>query len=286
MKIQISNQWHKGLGTQLGAISTMLSAGVTEIEVNDMAIYNALNDSKQIFNIDHLTITFSYNPNFEHPLYPDDCFKLFSPYYKKPKGDGKRKPYIGLACYDNAERVFDQTYTHLDYPYNKLYPLENNLDIIELIKRAGYDVVTLDSKDVSRADKAWLIENLCDCVIGYEGGIAHMSHMLNVPYIMLPWRKNSGLEQLLHLDDTTYFLNSIHELLNWVNDDKHKLYDTINALNEGRGNNKFLTGERSIIIDENMGLTDDKGQLIPIWFNEGEKKFFKNYIGTLKLGGQ
>jgi hypothetical protein len=35
-----------------------------------------------------------------------------------------------------------------------------------------------------------------------------------------------------------------------------------------------------------MGLTDEKGELIPIWFNHGEKEFFKNHIGTLKLGGQ
>jgi hypothetical protein len=102
---------------------------------------------------------------------------------------------------------------------------------------------------------------------------------------MLPWRHGGGLEQLLHLDSTTYFLNSVHELLNWVNNDKHKLYDTINALNEGRGNNKFLSKERTIVIDENLGLTDDKGNVIPIWFNDSEKKFFKNNLGALKLGG-
>jgi hypothetical protein len=284
MKIQIDNHWHKGLGTQLCAVSAFVHAGVKEIEVSDMAIYNALIENKNLLDLD-ITITHITNEALVNPLFPDDCFKLFSPYYKKPRANYKRKPYIGLAWADSAEHIFDQTDTNLNYPFNKLYPIENNVDIVKLIKRAGYDVVTLDSKDVSRTDKAWIIENLCDCVIGYEGGIAHLSHMLNVPYIMLPWRHGGGLEQLLHLDSTTYFLNSVHELLNWVNNDKHKLYDIINALNEGHGNNKFLSKERSIVIDENLGLTDDKGNVIPIWFNDSEKKFFKNNSGALKLGG-
>lgn len=285
MKIQITDQWAKGMGTQLCALSAFLHAGVREIEVGHMSIYNALNDYKQLFDL-NLNITITTAP-MSDAIFPDDCFKLFSPYYKKVNANNsKRKPYIGLACYDNADRIFNMHDKDLSYPKNKLYPLEDNVDIFKIIKNAGYDVVTLDSKDATRAEKAWIIENLCECVIGYEGGIAHLSHMLNVPYIMLPWRKDGGLEQLLHLDNSTYFLNSVHELLNWINDDKHKLYDTINALRDGQGNNKVLRGERSVIIDENMGLTDEKGELIPIWFNDSEKKFFKNHIGTLKLGGR
>jgi hypothetical protein len=284
MQIQIGNSWHKGMGTQLGALSALVHAGVTEIQVSDMAIYNALVENKQIFNLD-LTINVLPNEAIVDPLLPDDCFKLFSPYYKKPTDSKRRKPYIGLACYDSADRVFDQFHRDLSYPFNKLYPLENNLDIARIIKQAGYDVVTLDSKDVSRTEKAWIIENLCDCVIGYEGGIAHLSHMLSVPYIMLPWRQGGGLEQLLHLDRATYFLNSVHELLNWINGDKHKLGDTIDALRAGQGNNQFLTGQRGLIIDDNFNLTDEKGELIPVWFNDSEKKFFKNKLGSLKLGG-
>jgi len=286
MKIQIGNEWHKGLGTQLGALSVFMAAGVDLVEVSDMVIYNALTEYKKIFNLDSLSISLTSNEQLKDTLYPDDCFKLFSPYYKKANANSKRKPYIGLACYDNADRVFDIHDTDLSYPKNKLYPLESNADIFKIIKRAGYDVVTLDSKESTVAEKAWIIENLCECVIGYEGGIAHLSHMLNVPYIMLPWRKDGGLEQLLHLDNTTYFLNSVHELLNWINDDKHKLNETINALREGQGNNKFLHGQRGVIIDENMALRDEKGQLIPIWFNHGEKEFFKNHLGTLTLSGQ
>lgn len=288
MKIQFGNvnQESLGMGTQLCALSVFLAAGVTEIEVAEMTIYNALSEHKKIFNLDNLTISLIVNEQLTNAIFPRDSFKLFFPYYKKPKINRTLKPYIGLAWADNAERVFDKHDKDFTYPKCKLYSLQDNLDIIKLIKCAGYDVVTLDSKDATIADKSWLIENLCECVIGYEGGIAHLSHMLNVPYIMLPWRKDGGLEQLLHLDNSTYFLNSVYELLNWIDDDKHKLNDTINALNAGHGNNKFLRGERSVIIDENMGLTDGKGQLIPIWFNNSEKKFFKNNICTLKLGGQ
>ena len=286
MKIQIDNTWLKGMGTQLCALSVFLSSGVTEIEVANMAIYNALSEHKKIFNLDNLSISLTVNEQLTNTIYPDDCFKLFSPYYKKPNTNSRRKPYIGLACYDNAERVFDMHDTDLSYPKNKMYPIEDNINIFKIIKRAGYDVVTLDSKEATRTEKAWLIENLCECVIGYEGGMAHLSHMLNVPYIMLPWRKDSGLEQLLHLDKTTYFLNSVHELLNWVNEDKHKLYNTINALNAGQGNNKFLTGKRDIVIDENMSLSDERGKLIPIYFNSSEKEFFKNNLSSFKLSGQ
>lgn len=283
MKIQITDQWLKGMGTQICALSTFVHAGVREIEVGHMSIYNALTEFKQILGLD-LDITITTAP-LNDAMYPDDCFKLFSPYYKKPRTFNK-KPYIGIACYDSKERIFDSNDKDLSYPKNKLYPLENYADIFSIVKRAGYDVVSLDSKDTTRTDKAWIIENLCECVIGYEGGVAHLCHVLDVPYIMLPWRKDSGLEQLLHLDNKTYFLNSVHELLNWINGDKHKLHDTINTLNAGQGNNKFLNGMRSVIIDENIGLTDDRGELIPIWFNHGEKKFFKNNIVDLKLGGK
>lgn len=282
MIVQVGKDWVKGMGTQLGALSVFLHSGVKKLEVGDMRIYNAFMEYINIFNIDNLTIEF-YPFTMSNPVHPGDAFKAFSPYYKKPRTK-KRRPYIGIACYDDSGRVFNLNDLDLTYPKNKLYPVENYTEIFKIIKNAGYDVVTFDSKEISKTEKARIIEDLCECVIGYEGGIAHLCHMLDVPYIMLPWRNHQGLEQIMHLDNKTYFLNSVHELLNWVNDNQSMLLETLDKLNNGLGNNKFLNGTSNIQIDNDFKLVENRN-VLPIVFNDTEKKFFKDHMQLLKVGG-
>jgi hypothetical protein len=219
-----------------------------------------------------------------NPVIPDDFFKLFSPYYKKNRSKHKRT-YVGIACYDDSNAVFDSTNLSVEYPKNKFYPVENYSDIFKIIKSAGYDVITFDSKLITKTNKAWMLENLCECVIGYEGGIAHLCHMLSVPYIMLPWRNNSGLEQLLHLDNTVYFLSNIDELLSWGDNEQNLLSDMIYKLNTGQGNNKFLSKIHNLVIKDNFKFFDTSDTPVPIMFNDSEKEFFQQYLNKLKLGG-
>ncbi len=102
---------------------------------------------------------------------------------------------------------------------------------------------------------------------------------------MLPWRKYSGLEQLLHLDNKTYFLTNINELLEWSNNSKDKLSEIISNLNESRGNNKFLDKHQNVVVDDKFRLYNSLGEIIPINFNNGEKEFFQKHLTTLTLGG-
>jgi hypothetical protein len=282
MKVNIVKNWGRGMGTQLCALSTFLHAGIRLIETGDMNTFQTFVDFKKIFNLSDIDITYSSEYTVGS-LFPDDCFKLFSPYYKKPKMKGK-KPYIGMACYDSVENIFNYSNQDYKFPRNKFQPIENYAEIFKLIKHSGYDVLTIDSKTISRKDKAWVIENLCECVIGYEGGIAHLCHMLDTPFIMIPWQYNGGLEQLQHLDNKTYFLNSVHELLNWIGDNQI-LNKVIDDLNNEKGNNKFLSKEKLCNVDENFGLTDELGNLIPVYFNDDEKKFFRKYLKNYQLAG-
>lgn len=280
MKVQLAGHWNRGMGTQLCALSTFVAAGVNEIQVGHMRDFHAFTDYKKIFELSDLKIEF-ISTELPDGLFANDCFKIFSPYYVKARKN-KNRPCVGMACYNGKENIYNLDNQDFTYPKNKFQPIENYAKIYSMLKELGFDIITLDSKDISRIDKSWIIENLCECVIGYEGGIAHLCHMLDTPFIMFPWNNNSGLEQLMHLDKKTYFLKDIEELLSW---NENKFLEVIDNLRHSLGNNKLLTGLEFINIDEDYIITDIHGNQVPVYFTELEKEFFKNNIGHRKLAG-
>ena len=255
----LDNTWERGMGTELILLSVLLDVGVTELYVSHKSVYHNFVIYKQIFNIHDEKLTVFLTEN-NTGLSPNDFFKMYSPYYTVPRPTRSR-PFIGIACYTDASLIFNNSNNSTEFPFFKSYPIEENLKIIKFIKMAGYDVITIDSRNINKITKAHLIKDLCECVIGYDGGIAHLCHMLEVPYFMLPWRSrqnNIPLEQLLHLDKKTYFLNNIDELLSWS---KEYFNQQITKLNDNQGNNKFLLGNDNETPMFNVRLDDKLFQL-------------------------
>jgi len=205
-----------------------------------------------------------------------DLAKMFSPYLSptnvnlfdkvipNPTIQHHRKPCIGFSCFTNSNKAFtDKDWLEGDrgFPRNRQYSVDEWAKIFKLIKLAGYDIITLDSMRIDIETKMLLLREQCEAVIGYEGGIGHICHTLNIPFIMLPW-KNSVVynpniyipkdeqdwHHFLHLDKRTYFLESLSELLSW---NTNKLHDIIDSLKEEKGNNKILK-ESHILMSRDM----------------------------------
>lgn len=278
--ITLDHTWERGMGTELILLSVLLDTGVTELYVSHKSVYHSFVIYKQIFNIDDDKLTVFLTEN-STGLSPNDFFKMYSPYYTVQRPT-KARPFIGIACYTDASQIFNNSNNSTDFPFDKTYPIEENLKIIEFIKMAGYDVITIDSRDTDKITKAHLIKDLCECVIGYEGGIAHLCHMLEVPYFMLPWRSkqhNIPSEQLLHLDKKTYFLNNIDELISWNKDDFNQ---QIAKLNNDQGNNKFLLGNDNETPMFHIRLNNE---LCHLQLTPPEMKFLSTLYLSPTIGG-
>ncbi len=235
----LPKNWNKGLGTELGVFCTLLDYGV-----NQLNIYKELNNKnfelyKKIFNVPNGQLQVNQTDIILNEIYPSDLFKVNSPYLKLHK-NSKIKKFIGIAGYQDSH-IYENP--SLDYPQSKFYSLKEYALIYKHIKKCGFEVITLDSKDISLEDKVFLISNFCYCVVGYEGGLAHLCHMTDTPYVMLPWRIKFD-EKLLHLDEKTYFLNNIQELLNWS---KSQFLLCIDKLYNGQGNNNLLTDKKLLL---------------------------------------
>jgi ADP-heptose:LPS heptosyltransferase len=182
MEFTLPPDWSKGLGTELSLLSTLMDFGVDQLNINQN-LKNNFDTYNRIFNIQKLKINQVDPSSLENVIAPYDLFKVYSPYYKIHRAI-KKRPFIGIASYQDSLVLEPNNTT---YPNCKIYSIDQYAELYKFIKISGYDVLSLDSRDISVENKAYLISEYCECVIGYEGGIAHLCHMLNVPYIMLPW---------------------------------------------------------------------------------------------------
>jgi hypothetical protein len=240
MEFTLDKRWAKGLGTELCVLSTLIDYGVTQLNINEKLNNKSFEMYKNLFNISDDVLKINHTSILENDISPSDLFKVFSPYYKVASSK-KEKQYIGLACYDNG---FVLDTPGFKYPECKFYSINKYAALYKHLKRHGYEIITLDSRSISLKDKIDLISNFCTCVIGYEGGIAHLCHMLDVPYIMFPWRKPFD-SKLLHLDEKTYFLKSLSQILSW---NRENLNKCIEDLHNGKSNNELI-GNKQLICD-------------------------------------
>jgi hypothetical protein len=130
------------------------------------------------------------------------------------------------------------------------------------------------------------MNELCECIIGYEGGVCHLAHVLKIPTIILPWHSWScdhdkqslrSLKELhsiphtLHLDRKTYFLESPNELLSWL---PGELRYKISQLHNNQGNNMFFAD--GFVLDNSFDTPP---------LTEMETHFIQTYIGNPVIGG-
>jgi hypothetical protein len=271
------------MGTELCAFSTFVNSKIDKLYVKGDFENHSFYRFKKIFNVsdDQLPLK-SYNETFPNDVFvdPRDLFKLYSPYVIKERPSKQRK-YVGLCCYHSANFMFDCTDMNTDYPNSKLYPIEIYQRLFQVIKSWGYDIITFDSRDTSIEDKADAIYNMCDFVIGYEGGIAHLAHMLDTPSFILPWRVDTIMPELLHLDKKTYFCQSANEVLKWS---RHEVLEKVYQLNKKETNNRFLNNELELI-NNNYSFMIPKKEITPTLLATDEIQFIKKFCEPLKLGG-
>ncbi len=304
--IQYSSQIN-GVGSTLCWLSFLLHTNspvtiqVSPSQIDQLDVVNRL---KQIFDISDSKILLEVDNNLTDMTQlsrPSDTSKLFAPYIKFNNVPYGKKPCIGIACANRAGHVVtrDQL-SNIDtkwFPYNKYYPIEDNAKIFELVKRAGYDVITFDCQDFSLEQKITVMANLCDAVIGYEGGLCHFAHALGIPTIILPWQfgsqgnelitEHSMTVQLLHLDEKTFFVNHIHDILNWT---PEFLINTINDLKESCGNNIFLNPNYRIrMLSDLSRVYIDHLEILNLQISplltDLERVLIRKHYDSLKLGG-
>jgi len=300
-----------GLGIVIIELSLLLATGrqVNAVVPNKN---HMLYDFKRIFGIGDDRLIITYDPNSTNDAASDDLMKTFVPYFTadtvtlfgQPYPVGIRnKPCIGLAMHhaggsidnDNTDPLGEQRVLR-DFPYNKFATYEVYAKIIKLVTDAGYDVVTLNSPKITVEHKAFLINNLCDCVIGYEGGAMQLAHTLQVPCIILPW--NSWIDghtqwrdgtpwdpervesHKYHVDRRTWFLKTPEEILPWNRD---QLKSVINNLYAGQGNN-FLFESGTVLDTQTLDVNTAREKNVLSTLPEATRAFIHTHIANPALG--
>jgi hypothetical protein len=226
---------------------------------------------------------------FWSPYFDVDSIKVFEQSYTVGKTN---KPCIGLA----TDQLWASELPHNGIPFNRLYTKEVWLQIIDLVVASGYDVITFNQNNVNLEQKIYMMNELCDCVIGYEGGLCHLAHVLKVPCIIMPWHHHeSGADpeidgslfyvpQKMHLDRRTYFVKSKEEILSWT---PLILKNQINALYSEQGNNVYFCSDYTI--GQEHGITLIKNYTVKeanqAQLTEWEEQFIQTYITNFDVGG-
>ena len=251
---------HISLGQMVMYTSLLTSHDTTYIlNLPSHWVFDAFTSFKTILKIsdEQLIIQSVVDNNAIDISVTNDLAKIFSPYYttdtvhlfgRDIKIDHKPKTHIGLAMANRPEQV-SQIYSGAnvgnEFPFSRYATQEQYNKIINIILKSGNDLSTFHTDRYSLEDK---VNSLLQCrlVIGYEGGIAHLCHVLKIPFIMLPWSadgdgepKLSYSEDFLHLDKRTWFLKSTEEISNCSISDIEN-YSSI--LNQELGNNYWLSG--------------------------------------------
>jgi len=218
---------------------------------------NLVYDFKRIFQIPDSILTIEQgtdgHPDLESdelctyaPYFSSDVIRLFGKEFTTAR---KKKPCVALAMHHGNGLGEDMPLKGM--PFNKFATAEEYNQIFDQLTSAGYDVLTMNRSDVDVEQKIYMINELCDFVVGYEGGIAQLAHVLKVPAIILPWKYNDmghapvypGMlyePHRYHVDRRTHFLNSIDELLSLSQQDLLALVEQL--YNNGGNNMLFEPG--------------------------------------------
>jgi hypothetical protein len=218
---------------------------------------NLAYDFKRIFQIPDSVLTIETGahgyPDLETdelctyaPYFGSNSLQLFGQEYRTAR---KKKRCVGLAMHHNAG-LTDPSGQY-GMPYNKFATAEEYSTLFKKLTSLGYDVVTMNQTSQTLEQKIYLLNELCDFVVGYEGGVGHLAHVLGIPYVCLPWRLNDmghpGVQPGLwleahrfHPDRRTWFLKSVDEFLCWNDTELKQIIDCL--YNNGGNNILFESG--------------------------------------------
>ena len=299
MKIHLDTTHSVGLGDYLCLISLLCDVPDT-VEVycnNNWHTFDRLTDFKRVLNIPDSAfklVQTESNGDFAVLGWP---VKLFSKYYN-PKSVMIRgqelsldyentrdsKGYIGLVCYTTNQSYVDTNGNYIEwdnnlevnrgcnnvFPQTRLRPVDYYARVFEFIKTRRYDVITIDSMHTNFEDKVEMMAKHCKAIIGYEGGIAHLAHILNIPYFMLDWQHPCPNTiygdlhcEIVHQSKCLHVLRHDEELFGWTAAEfDQKIYNVFS----GYGNNRFVNGEYKIKfkngLNESTTITGPNGPTV------------------------
>lgn len=187
--------------------------------------------------------------NFNNVGWP---IKIFTEYYRpshvdvngqtlKTADNLSKKKCIAVAC--SAD--FKEGENNL-WPFCRSRSWDYWGRVITHIKSMGYDVITVDHAYHDLENKIELLVKNCRAIISYEGGMAHLAHMLDLPCFIVDWKLPSPSTTLdnfhcefVHMTDNVYILRKDEEILGWDHDTfaKHMF-----GLQNHRGNNRLVNG--------------------------------------------
>lgn len=295
MAISYIQQAPTGLGACIILLSTLLDAKEQVHLTTDYP--NIFFDLKRIFNISDDRLIILEDPLVSRNILEEtklaDVSKFYSPYLtsneitlfgqKFNTRKTNTKPCIAICSVNNSESLKEE-YTNIP-PENRYYPKSFWLRIADFVLSAGYDVITINKLEISLEEKTFILNELCDAVITYEGGIAHLAHCLNIPTIIFPWKYEAWGELLntkalhrihwIHRDKKTFIFDQAEDIFKYSGDNLRNL---INTLKHDQGNNFYLN-DNCIIDPETLMLSNpDNATCEGPYFTKFEKDFIKTYI--------
>jgi len=254
INVHLNNEHSVGLGDNLCLISALANAQ-DKVVLHVSNEHNTLNRLKQYARIFRIPLSklsieeTDSNGNFNNTGWP---VKLLTEYYRPsyvnvngqilPTYNNNNKRCIAIAGFyadkpDNNKN---------EWPWCKHRPVEYWAKIFAWAKSLDYEVITIDRPGFDLENKIELMVKHCRAVISYEGGMAHLAHMLGIPCFLIDWTfptESTTLDHFhcdfVHMSKSVYIVRDDEEILNWNNTDFNR---TVDKLKDGRTNNRFLSG--------------------------------------------
>ena len=248
---------YQGREAGLGVIITQLSFLLACDRPVELWVPNENNlaiEIKRIWQIsdDRLHIRTGYNPQAISNIESDelcvyvDYFHSEILYLDKITPINTSRKKCAAVCMHHGKGLREDISTR-SMPYNKFATARQYEILFTLLDRSGYDIITMNSSSMDLKTKTRLLNEMCDCVIGYEGGLHHLAHVLRIPSIILPWKFCDNGDppippgiyyepQRYHPDRRTWFVmqDADHDILTWT---PRQFRDKIDELYAGQGNN-------------------------------------------------
>lgn len=262
LRINLNNDHSVGLGDNLCLLSALANIPPpVDLHVNNVhKTFDRLSHYKRIFRIpdSQLQILFSeHNGDFNNVGWP---IKLFSEYYRpqfisvngqtiqtRTKSD-KDKKFIAIAGY-----VDPDVGQRNEWPYSRARPQQYWNRIYAWIKSIGYEAVSVDNSFTDLEDKIEILSKHCRAIVSYEGGMAHLSHMLKLPCFLVDWKYPSPSTTLagyhcdfVHKTGSVHILRSDEEIFTWGEGEFNR---AVEKLHHGETNNRLVNGECQLRFD-------------------------------------
>jgi hypothetical protein len=260
-KIHLNNSHSVGLGDNLCLISLLANIKTpVELLVDDRhETYERLCRYKRIFMIPDTKLKISRantNGDFNNTGWP---LKLNVDYYRSRQvevngrvldtASNQEKRCIAIAAFYDTPPENNNN----EWPWCKRRDIEYWSKVFAYFKNLHYDVITVDRHTFDLENKIEAIVKNCKAILSYEGGMAHLAHMLNVPLLLVDWTypaPSTNLDrfhcEFVHRSNSMYLLRDDQELFSWSGDQLDK---TIYDLGQGKTNNRLLNGECRLEFD-------------------------------------